>query len=242
MELRTESKNIGLLIKKIIICTLSLILLGIGCGVNLATNQGADPITVFYDGLSVMSGITAGQVATILNASLILIVLIVDVFRALKAYKRDGSKLTIKKVFNNINIGTIIYLAVLGVFIDFGEWAYGLLNVPNIMVWNLNVSQIGASLVGCVLCFIGLGGFMAVKIGIDPWTAAAVILSETTKQSFRMIKVVLDVLTLLFGWLMGGVVGIITVFCAVVGGPIIQKSAEILDKTFKKVLKSDCKG
>ncbi len=239
MELKTNKKSIVLWVKKIIICTLSLILLGIGCGINLATNQGADPITVFYDGLHNVSKITSGQVATILNGSLILMVLIFDFLDARKKAKREGKKLVFFDVFNHIHVGTIIYLFVLGAFIDFGEWAYGLLGVPDVMVSIFNVSQIGASLVGCLFCFIGLGGFMAVAIGIDPWTAAAVILSEKTKRPFGPIKIILDALTLLFGWLMGGVVGIITLFCAFVGGPIIQKSAEILDKTFKKMLKSD---
>ena len=201
MKSEMGRKSIILWAKKIIVCTLSLILLGIGCGINLATNQGADPITVFYDGLSVVSGITAGQVATILNAGLILIVLIFDFSDARKKANREGKKLTFFDIFN--------------------------------------VSQISASLVGCLFCFIGLGGFMVVNIGIDPWTAAAVIITEKTKKSFGVVKIILDALTLFFGWLMGGVVGIITLFCAVAGGPIIQKSAEILDKTFKKMLKFD---
>ena len=37
---------------------------------------------------------------------------------------------------------------------------------------------------------------------------------------------------------MGGKIGIITVLCAVIGGPLIQKSAEILDNLFNKMLKS----
>ncbi|MDO4199482.1 MAG: hypothetical protein Q4D57_01800 [Clostridia bacterium] len=239
MKLKMGHKSLILWAKKIIICTLSLILLGIGCGINLATNQGADPITVFYDGLHNISNITSGQVATILNASLILLVLIFDFLDARKKANREGKKLTFFDVFNHIHIGTIIYLFVLGAFIDFGEWAYGLLHVPDMMMGMFNVSQIIASLIGCVFCFIGLGGFMAVAIGIDPWTAAAVILSDKMKKPFGPVKITLDALTLLFGWLMGGVVGIITLFCAFLGGPIIQKSAEILDKTFKKMLKSD---
>lgn len=238
MELKLRKKSLILWTEKIVICTLSLILLGIGCGINLATNQGADPITVFYDGLHNISGITSGQVATILNGSLILLVLIFDFLDARKKAKKKGENIKFLDVFNHIHIGTIIYLMVLGAFIDFGEWAYGLLNVPDVMMWIFNVSQIAASLVGCVFCFIGLGGFMAINIGIDPWTAAAVILSDKTKRPFGPIKIILDALTLLFGWLMGGVVGVITVFCAFAGGPIIQKSHEILDKTFKKMLKS----
>ena len=239
MRLEISKKSLILWIEKIIICTLSLILLGIGCGINLATNQGADPITVFYDGLSVVSGITAGQVAPILNGSLILLVLVFDFLDARKKARTNNGELKFLDVFKHIHIGTIIYLMVLGLFIDFGVWAYGLLGVPDVMVSIFNVSQIAASLVGCLFCFIGLGGFMAVAIGIDPWTAAAVILSEKMGRPFGPIKIILDALTLLFGWLMGGVVGIITVFCAFLGGPIIQKSAEILDKTFKKMLKSD---
>ncbi len=239
MELKLSKKSLILWIEKIIICTLSLILLGIGCGINLATDQGADPITVFYDGLSVVSGMTAGQVATILNGSLILLVLIFDFLDARKKAKKKGENIKFLDVFNHIHIGTVIYLMVLGAFIDFGVWAYGLLNIPNVMCWVINVSQIAASLVGCVFCFIGLGGFMAVNIGIDPWTAAAVIITDKTKRPFGVVKIILDALTLLFGWMMGGVVGIITVFCVFAGGPIIQKSAEILDKTFKKMLKSD---
>ncbi len=239
MKLEINKESLVLWIKKIIMCTLSLILLGIGCGINLAANQGADPITVFYDGLSVALKITAGQVATALNATLIILVLAFDFADARKKSKKNNKKIKFSDIFNHIHIGTIIYLMILGVFIDFGVWAYGLLNVPNIMVWIFNISQIGASLIGCLFCFIGLGGFVALAIGIDPWTAAAVILSEKTKRPFAPIKVILDALTLLFGWLMGGTVGIITLFCAFVGGPIIQKSAEILDKTFKKMLKSD---
>lgn len=243
MELNKKQKNIALWIIKIIICTLSLILLGIGCGINLATNQGADPITVFYDGLSVVTGITAGQVATVLNATLILIVLMFDSWSAFKKSKNGTLKSkseVIAEVFKHIHIGTVIYLAVLGAFIDFGVWAYGLLNVPDMFFLNFNISQICASLVGCVFCFIGLGGFMSIAIGIDPWTAAAVILTEKTQKPFKWIKIILDALTLLFGWLMGGVVGIITLFCVFAGGPIIQKSAELLDKAFKKMLKFDC--
>ena len=78
---------------------------------------------------------------------------------------------------------------------------------------------------------------MAIDIGIDPWTAAAVILSKKINKSFRSVKIALDGLTLFLGWAMGGKVGIITIFCVFVGGPIIQKSNEILDKLLPKMLK-----
>lgn len=202
---------------KIIICAASLMLLGLGCGINVVTAQGADPITVFYEGLSKVTGLSVGLVASILNA-----ILVTTVFFINRKY---------------VHIGTVIYIFILGTFINCGIWIYKSFQIPEIFVW-----QIVFSLIGCVLCFIGLGGFMAVDIGIDPWTAAAVIINKKLNKSFRTVKIVLDALTLLFGWLMGGKVGIITVFCAFVGGPIIQKSYELLDKAFAKMIKSDCKN
>ena len=94
------------------------------------------------------------------------------------------------------------------------------------------------SIIGCILCFIGIGGFMSIDIGLDPWTAVAIIASEKTKKPFKFIKIIFDTATLLLGWAMGGKIGIITVLCAVIGGPLIQKSAEILDNLFSKMLKS----
>lgn len=213
---RLKRESAILWIKKIGICTASLILLGMGCGINIVTSLGADPITVFYDGLSKMTGWSVGITASTINA-----VLIVTVFCIKRKY---------------INIGTVIYLFVLGTFIDFGIWIYNFLNIPQEFF-----PRLVASLIGCLICFVGLGGYMSADIGIDPWTALAVIVSEKMNKSFRLVKVSLDIVTLIFGWIMGGTVGIITLFCTVAGGPIIQKSAELLDKILSKMLKSNYK-
>lgn len=199
-------------VKKVLICTVSLILLGIGCGINIVTCLGADPITVFYDGLSKATGLSVGITASILNA-----LLVITVFCINRKY---------------INIGTLIYLFVLGIFIDFGIWIYNCLSIPQSFF-----PRFISSIIGCLICFIGLGGYMNMDVGIDPWTALAVIISKKMNKSFRLVKVSLDIMTLILGWIMGGTVGIITLFCAVIGGPVIQKSAELLDKILAKMLK-----
>lgn len=211
MDVNLKNEKTVLWGKKVIICTLSLILLGVGCGINIAARQGADPITVFYEGFGKFLSMNVGLAVGLLNFSLVAFVFYVN-----RKY---------------INIGTVIYLFVLGNFINFGIWMYNLLHIPNIFICQLIIS-----LIGCLFCFIGLGGFMAVDIGIDPWTAAAVILSKKINKSFRSVKIVLDGLTLFLGWIMGGKVGVITVFCVFAGGPIIQKSNEILDKLIQKML------
>lgn len=217
MELKIKRESAVLWAKKIFICTLSLMILGIACGLNVAAAQGADPITVFYDGLSNVIRLNVGMTANILNTTLVIIVFFTN-----RRY---------------IHIGTVIYTFVLGLFIQAGIHIYNLMHIPNVFIW-----QVIVSLFGCLLAFIGLGGFMSIDIGIDPWTAAAVILSKKINKSFRLVKISLDVITLILGWMMGGTVGIITLFCAIAGGPLIQKSAELLDKLFSKMLKSNCEN
>jgi uncharacterized membrane protein YczE len=217
MNLKSKRESAILWAKKIFICTISLMLLGIACGINIGAAQGADPITVFYDGLSKILKIDVGLTANILNT-----VLVVIVFFTNRKY---------------IHIGTVIYTFVLGIFIQFGVYVYNLMHIPQVLIW-----QVIASLFGCFLAFVSLGGFISIDIGIDPWTAAAIILSKKINKSFRLVKISLDAITLILGWRMGGTVGIITWFCVIVGGPVIQKSAEILDKLFAKMLKSNCEN
>lgn len=202
---------------KIIICSVSLMFLGLGCGINVVTAQGADPITVFYEGLSKVTGFSVGVVASIINVGLMALVFFVN-----RKY---------------IHIGTVVYIFILGTFINLGIWIYECLQVPEVFIF-----QICFSLLGSMLCFVGLGGFMAIDIGVDPWTALTVIIGKKVNKSFRMVKIFLDALTLFLGWLMGGKVGIITIFCVFIGGPIIQKSYELLDKSFDKMIKSNCKN
>ena len=231
--------------KRVIICVFSLIVLGMGCGVNVAMNQGSDPITVFYDGLSMVTKISTGQVATILNSSLVLLTLLFDVVKLLKKVKSNEIKSKseiISQIFSHINIGTLIYLFTLGNCIDLGIYLCNMMNIPSVTVLGVNLIQLLISLFGCLMCFAGIGGFVYVKIGLDPWTAASIIISEELNKPFKVVKIIFDTIVFIIGWLMGGTVGIITIFCALAGGPAIQKSAEIFGKVFGKVSKSDSKS
>ena len=102
--------GIVLWLKKIIICTVSLILLGIGCGLNVATSQGADPITVFYDGLSKAFHVSVGFTASILNFSLILLVL---------AFSFVSAKVTITETKDDNTIASAVINTTTDLFMCF---------------------------------------------------------------------------------------------------------------------------
>lgn len=199
-------------IKRVVICTLSVVLLGISIALNTRAMLGNDPITVFYDGLSIQTGHSMGITANIINSILLVIVLLVD-----RHY---------------INIGTLIYAEVLGPSITLGLNLYNLLNIPEILVCRIVLAVIGYS-----LAFVSLGAFVAVDIGIDPWTASAIIMSQKLNKSFGGTKVSIDAIALLIGYFLGGTVGVMTFISAIIGGPAIEKISEFLDKLFSRVIK-----
>ena len=67
MDVNLKNEKTVLWGKKVIICTLSLILLGVGCGINIAARQGADPITVFYEGFGKFLNMNVGLAVGLLN-------------------------------------------------------------------------------------------------------------------------------------------------------------------------------
>lgn len=144
-------------VKKIVICTISIIFLGIAVSFNTNAMLGSDPVAIFYNGVGISTGIGMGLAANIINCILAVLVLILN-----KKY---------------INIGTAIYAIVLGLSITLGFNIQVLLTIPNDLVFRFLTS-----LTAYAISFICLGAFMSVDIGIDPWTALAVIVSKKTKN------------------------------------------------------------
>ena len=210
-----KKQDIVLWVKKIIVCTLGIFFLGLSGAINIKTGLGADPITVFYEGLSKFLHSDIGLTINILNASLTILVFFIE-----RKY---------------VHLGTLIYVLLLGIFVNCGMWLYDLLQIPDIFIVKLLVS-----IAGCFIAFLGLGMYISIDIGIDPWSAVSVIASKKTGKSFALIRFVQDASTLLLGVWMGGTVGIITVFSVLAGGPIIQKAISLVDKMLKNMLKSTC--
>ena len=138
---------------KLIICLLGLFLIGIGAAFNIKASWGSDPITVFYEGLSLTSGLGIDFTINIINFVLIILVYLMN-----KKY---------------VNIGTAIYLLALGPFVKLGIFLYDLCSFPGSPCFRLAIS-----LVGCLFAFIGISLFIVAEIGIDPWTALAIIISD----------------------------------------------------------------
>lgn len=215
--MKLNKKDLSLYLNKILIAVLGLFLLGLSAAINLKTDLGADPITVLYDGVCKFFNLNIGLAINVINFSLVAIVFLLE-----RKY---------------INLGTLVYLLCLGMFVNIGMTIYDLFSFPYTFV-----SRLVISFIGCWIAFLGISLFMIADIGVDPWTAIAKMSSEKLRKKFGVSRMVIDILALIFGWIMGGTVGIITVFCAFAGGPAIQKICDVLDNKLGNMLKSDCKN
>lgn len=213
--MKLNKEKFSLWSKKILICIFSLFLLGLSCAINIKAELGSDPITVFYEGLSEFFKFDTGITINAINLTLTVLVFFIN-----RKY---------------INIGTLLYVSILGYFVNIGLYWYDLLCIPNTFIVRFLVS-----IFGCLLAFIGISLFIVIDIGIDPWSALSMIISKKTNKSFGMVRFIQDTITLVLGILMGGTFGIITILCTVIGGPVMQKSIILIDKMLKSMIKSLC--
>lgn len=191
---------------KILIAFVGDALMGFGIALNSCVGLGSDPISVFADGLHSFFHIDLGMAFNVANYTLFAIILLFA-----RRY---------------INIGTLIHTLPLGFFVSVGVNLYTLLSPPSNVIFRAAVA-----IVACILLFFGTAIFIAVEIGLDPWTGLAMLLRDKTRFEYKVYRVVIDVTSLVVGFLLGGTVGITTAVAAIFGGPIIQAFANFIKKS-----------
>lgn len=167
---------------------LSTLLMGIGITIFINCELGSDPISVFLDGFHRVSGMEI----SLIDQVLICIILIIGFIVNRKA----------------IGINTIINALVLGVCIQ----------IPNTIIEPMNLSEqaIWIRIIAIVLAQLLLAGSFAwlqtFKNGISSLDVIIFYIIEKTGLKYRTIRIVYDGIFIITGWLLGGVVGVGTIF------------------------------
>lgn len=187
--------------KDILIRTLKLILglmiLGLGAAFFLYSGLGADPNSVFIEGLGVKLNISYGTASLIINSVLAFIVFV---------FKRTY-----------LNIATIGNLFITGYSADFFVYLFGKLGLNN-TYFPFQLIYIGFSLV--ILSF-AIAFYINQRLGIGAMDAMPQIISDKTGKSFATTRRALDILALVAGILLGGTFGIGTIIMSLGTGPMV---------------------
>ena len=171
----------------------------LGVTLFLLASLGSDPFNVMIQGLQRMvPALTHGTVHIAVSLLIILVLLVVD-----RSYVR---------------IGTFLCMILGGPIIDvFNLLLSGLVNAQSPMA-----VRVIAVVLGCGILAFGMTIVIKSQAGTGPNDLVAVVLSDKTKWKFGPVRVGVDVLFALTGFLLGGTVGAGTLICMAVVGPVAQ--------------------
>lgn len=211
-------RNLKEMMIRVILLLGGLVIAHLGVTLFLLADLGADPFNVLIQGLfrtlskqPVLSFLSHGYTHIAICFLIILILLIVD-----KTY---------------IKIGTILCMVCGGPIIDF----FSLILAPLFlqMPFALKVVMLG---IGCVILACGMTIVIKSDAGTGPNDLVAVVISDKIKKKFGVIRILVDATFVLAGFLLGGVVGLGTIICAGLVGPVAGVVMPYSEKLVNKVL------
>lgn len=213
-------KKYSEIIKRVIILCIGLIIAHLGVTLFLLADLGADPFNVLIQGLyRTVSGtmsfsfITHGRVHIVISILIIIVLLFVD-----RTY---------------IKIGTLICMSCGGPIIDFFNWILAPLFTDSMGI----VIKVIVNILGCCILAFGMTIVIKSEAGTGPNDLVAVVISEKIKKKFSIIRIIVDVCFAAAGFVLGGTIGLGTVICAFVVGPVAGIFMPINEAWIKKVVK-----
>lgn len=213
--------NILNLISRVVILLVGLTIAHLGVTLFLLADLGSDPFNVLIQGLFRQSSklpdtfsslLTHGRVHIIICLLIIVVLLLVD-----RTYVR---------------IGTILCMICGGPIIDFFNWILGPLFAGTVPLWI----KIIVNVLGCVILAFGMTIVIKSEAGTGPNDLVAIVISDKLKFRFSIVRVVVDLCFAGIGFLLGGTVGLGTIICAFVVGPVAGVFMSFNEKWIKKLI------
>lgn len=198
--------------RRILLVILAVIGMGFSLSFLIRTNLGGDPYTCMNLAISDLIGISFGHWQAFLNVLLLIIVFFCD--RSL------------------IGIGTVANMFLVGYCVDFFTW------VENFFLPEEITSLLarGIIMVPALLLFVVSAAiYMCCELGVAPYDAAAFLLHKgitkrpkCKKLPFRAVRIPYDLLACSICLLLGGSIGVVTLFISLFLGPVVDKTSDFL--------------
>lgn len=111
-------------------------------------------------------------------------------------------------------IGTWLNMILVGLFTDVFLWLLPAVSHPAVQT-VLFISGVG-------VMGLGVGMYIASNVGAGPRDSLMLILMEKTGWTVKRVRTLLEVVVAIFGWLLGGPIGVGTVIIALTLGYIVH--------------------
>lgn len=186
------------LVKQALIWVVGLIIIQIGVALFLSLNLGSDPFTLFTQGIARKLAISPGTANRLLTLILLVILVFLD--------KRQ------------IKIGTFLCIISTGIVLDGVMKLLSLLQVDDYPLGIKIIMLVGA----CIIVCIGFPIIKSSDIGVAPNDLLYLALVKRLNIPYRIVRASMDAIYMLVGISLGGVIGIGTVLCIVLLGPLMD--------------------
>jgi uncharacterized membrane protein YczE len=180
------------LLRRVPRCVLGLVCFGVGISLFFAGNLGTGPWDVFHAGVAKVSGLPVGVVINLIGLA------ILPLWIPLK---------------EKIGLGTVLNAVLIGMVVDLVK--------PRIGVSHQVGVRVLCVLAGVLIIGIGSGLYIGSGLGTGPRDGIMMGLSRM-KLSVRTARTLVEAVTLVVGFLLGGKVGFGTVAFLCLIGPIVQ--------------------
>ena len=168
---------------------------------------GLNPWGIFFKGISIQTGLSYGQVAQLSGLIIIFISLFLKIIPG---------------------IGTIFNMYFFGLFVDIVEKT-GIIPLPDNMVTKI-IMLLAAILIYCT----GIYLYLSCKLGAGPKDGLMLGLVKKFNMSVSKVRMSIEIVVLVIGYMLGGPLGIGTVILSLSTGPVLQKIFKIWKFDAKK--------
>lgn len=191
---------------------LSINLTGIGVALFVQANLGSDTITVFIDGFKNVLGMSLGASSRVYN----LIALVIAILLSRK----------------DIGWCTVVYAIFVGYSMDF----YNALIVDlDIMHMNM-IIRLFVVVLGQLSLGLSYALLIIYRKGMNQMDAISYGIVNRCNLSYSAVRTMLNIVLLLAGWLMGGVVGIGSIIAMATTGYLVDYILNIFNKKREAVI------
>jgi len=183
----------GRMPRRLVQLGLGLTLYGVSMGLLVRSQLGVMPWDVLHQGIARRLDLSLGLVTIIVGALVLL--------AWIPLRERPG-------------IGTVANVIVIGVAVD-----ATLALLPDV---DVLAARIALAVVGIGLNAVATAAYIGVRLGPGPRDGLMTALVRRTNRSVRLVRTSIEVVVVLAGVLLGGTLGLATVFYALAIGPITQ--------------------
>lgn len=198
--------------KKLLLFFMGLFIIQLGVAIFLELNIGSDPFTIFTQGVAGLLGTTPGAANRLLTTLIFLVIL-----------------MTNRK---NINMGTFLSIVCVGVVLD---GMLVLITPIQLSAYPLLI-KIVLFMLACIIIGIGVSILKCATLGVPPNDLVYFTMMDVLDKPYGKVRMITDILFAVIGISLGGIIGIGTILCILLLGPIVQFFLPKIEKLTNRFL------